>query len=173
MEYLVALGIAFLAALAAGLVNTVAGGGTLVSFPVLVAPGLLPHSAIVTTAIALCPGYLGGVWAQRRDLRGQKRRLAALVPLSVAGGIAGGLLLIRAGEASFTLLIPYLILFASFLLAVQVPVRRWLQRGSKGAGPGISGRLGAPVLLFLAAVYGGYFGAGVSVIVIAVLGLVH
>src|SRR5512138_1499230 len=151
MEYLVALGIAFLAALAAGLVNTVAGGGTLVSFPVLVAPGLLPHSAIVTTALALCPGYLGGLWAQRRDLRGQKRRLTALVPLSVAGGIAGGLLLIRTGEASFTLLVPYLILFASFLLAAQTPVRRWLRSGTGGAGPGIAGRAGALVLLFLTA----------------------
>lgn len=173
MEYLVALGIAFLAAVAAGLINAVAGGGTLVSFPVLLALGLPPLSANVTNTISLCPGYLGGVWAQRRDLLGQKRRFAALVPLSVAGGISGGLLLIRTGEASFARLAPYLILFASLLLAVQVPVRRWLRSRTGGTGPGIAGRAGALALLFLAAVYGGYFGAGVSVIVIAVLGLVY
>lgn len=173
MAYPVELGIAFLAAMAAGLINAVAGGGTLVSFPALVALGLSPLSANVTNTIALCPGYLGGIYAQREGLPGQRRRLAVLLPLSIAGGIAGGLLLIRTGETSFALAVPYLILFASLLLAVQVPLRRWLRARGGGAGPGIVGRAGPLALLFLAAVYGGYFGAGASVIVIAVLGLIY
>ncbi|MEI6292521.1 MAG: sulfite exporter TauE/SafE family protein [Methanomicrobiales archaeon] len=173
MDTLVLLGIAFLAAVAAGLINAVAGGGTLVSFPVLMALGLPPVSANVTNTIGLCPGYFGGIFAQRKDLTGQKKRLTILLPLSIVGGIAGGVLLIQTGENSFRTLVPWLILFASLLLAVQVPVKRWLQSRSGKISPGAAGGIGALILLLLAAVYGGYFGAGASVIVIAVLGLIY
>lgn len=173
MDTIFLLGIAFLAALAAGLINAVAGGGTLVSFPVLVAIGLSPVSANVTNTIGLCPGYFGGIFAQRKDLPYQKKRLMILLPLGVAGGIAGGFLLIRSGENAFKMLVPWLILAASLLLAVQVPVKRWLQSRAGKNTPRTAGRIGALILLFLAAVYGGYFGAGVSVIVIAVLGLIY
>ena len=173
MDTLVLLGIAFLAAVAAGLINAIAGGGTLVSFPVLMALGLPPVSANVTNTIGLCPGYFGGIFAQRKDLPGQKKRLMILLPLSIAGGIAGGVLLIRTGDTSFWTLVPWLILAASLLLAVQVPVKRWLQSRAGKTGQGTAVGIGAFVLFFLAAVYGGYFGAGVSVIVIAVLGLIY
>ena len=173
MDTLVLLGIAFLAAVAAGLINAVAGGGTLVSFPVLMALGLSPVSANVTNTIGLCPGYFGGIFAQRKDLTGQKKRLTILLPISIVGGIAGGVLLIQTGENSFRTLVPWLILFASLLLAVQVPVKRWLQSRPGKTCPGAAAGIGALILLFLAAVYGGYFGAGASVIVIAVLGLIY
>jgi uncharacterized membrane protein YfcA len=164
---------AFLAALAAGLINAVAGGGTLVSFPALVALGIPPVTANVTNTIALCPGYLGGVLAQRRELAGQARRLAAILPLSVLGGAAGGWLLIHSGERLFGAVVPYLLLGASLLLAGQVPLRTWAQAHLLKTGLAGAGGIAALLVLFLAAVYGGYFGAGLSVIVLAVLGLVY
>lgn len=164
---------AFLAAWAAGLINALAGGGTLVSFPALVALGVPPVAANVTNTIALCPGYLGGVIAQRGAFAGQARRMCALLPVAVLGGIAGGWLLIHAGERSFAAAAPYLILGAALLLALQVPLRTWAQSWSANIGSAAVGRIGAPAVLFLAAVYGGYFGAGLSVIVLAVLGLVY
>ncbi len=160
-----------LAAMAAGLVNALAGGGTLISFPMLTFVGLPAIAANVTNTVALCPGYLGATLAQSNDLRGQTRRLWWAVPAGVIGGILGGLLLLNTGERLFRQLIPFLILLASGLLAVQDPVRGWLQRraGQPGAKP-ISERW-ASLPVGLAAVYGGYFGAGLSVIVLAVLGL--
>lgn len=160
-----------LAAMAAGLVNALAGGGTLISFPMLTFVGLPAVAANVTNTVALVPGYLGATFAQSKDLRGQTRRLWWAVPAGIIGGIVGGLLLLNTGEKVFRQLIPFLILAASALLAVQDPVRRWLQRRAAQAGtkPLAEGWAALPV--GLAAVYGGYFGAGLSVIVLAVLGL--
>ncbi|MCU0503953.1 MAG: sulfite exporter TauE/SafE family protein [Anaerolineae bacterium] len=123
-----------LAALVAGLVNALAGGGTLISFPMLVFVGLPPVAANVTNTVALCPGYLGATLAQSNDLRGQTRRLWWAVPAGVIGGIIGALVLLNTGERVFQQLVPYLILLASGLLAVQDPVRRWLQRRTTQAG---------------------------------------
>jgi uncharacterized membrane protein YfcA len=161
------------AAVVAGFVNALAGGGTLLTFPVLMAAGLPAVVANVTNTVALCPGYVGGIAAQRQDLRGQSSRLWLLIPAGVAGGLTGGFLLLQSGERLFRLLVPYLILGASALLAIQDPVRRWLQRQ---ASAGRTGRHTHVVIacggVALAAIYGGYFGAGLSVIVLAVLGLV-
>jgi uncharacterized membrane protein YfcA len=165
--------IAFLAALAAGFINAIAGGGTLVSFPVLMALGLPPVAANVTNTVALCPGYFGGVFAQRKDFAAQKKRLYTILPLSMLGGIAGGLILLNTGEKAFNGIVPYLILLACVLLAIQVPVKKWmLSRTGKTHGK-MAKRAGAATLLILASLYGGYFGAGVSVIVIAILGLIY
>jgi uncharacterized protein len=164
--------IALFAALAAGFINAVAGGGTLVSFPVLMALGLPPIMANVTNTVALCPGYISGVYAQRKDFAFQKRRLLSILPLSVIGGIAGGLLLINTGEKEFNVIVPYLILLACLLLAIQVPVKKWMLSRSGHKNGTLIKRIGAATLLFLASIYGGYFGAGVSVIVIAILGLI-
>lgn len=165
--------IALVAAFMAGLINAVAGGGTLVSFPVLMALGLPPVVANVTNTVALCPGYFGGIYAQRKDFAPQKKRLYTILPLSILGGIAGGLILLNTGEKAFDGIVPYLIFLACFLLAVQVPVKKWMQsRVGKTHGTLVK-RIGAATLLFLASVYGGYFGAGVSVIVIAILGLIY
>ena len=161
--------IAGLAAAAAGLVNALAGGGTLISFPALIALGVPEVAANITNTVALCPGYLGGAVAQREDLRGQRRRLWLLLPAGIIGGIAGSFLLLVASEQVFHVIIPFLILAAAMLLAVQDRVRNWILNPSHDK-PGKQG--GRAVLsVGLAAVYGGYFGAGMSVIVLAVLGL--
>ncbi len=165
--------IALLASLAAGFINAVAGGGTLVTFPVLMALGLPPVAANVTNTVALCPGYFGGIFAQRKDFASQKKRLIAILPVSVLGGIAGGLILLNTGEKAFNGIVPYLILLACLLLAIQVPVKKWMQSRSGKTHSSLIKRVGAGSLLLLASVYGGYFGAGVSVIVIAILGLIY
>jgi uncharacterized membrane protein YfcA len=163
--------LAGLAAVAAGAVNAVAGGGTLITFPMLVALGVPAVASNVTNTVALCPGYLGGTLAQRRDLRGQRRRLWLVVPAGAIGGILGGFLLLHTQERLFRILVPYLILFASGLLAIQDPARRWLTRraGTDPSGNGIERWTWLPV--GAASVYGGYFGAGLSVIVLSALGL--
>ena len=162
--------IAALAAVAAGAVNAIAGGGTLITFPILTFLGIPAVTANVTNTVALCPGYFGGTLAQMNDLQGQKNRLWLVVPASIVGGVLGGFLLLQTGERLFRELVPYLILLASGLLAVQDPIRLWLVRR---VGEGNNGSLEKLSWLpvGLASVYGGYFGAGLSVIVLSALGL--
>ena len=162
---------AFIAALAAGFVNAIAGGGTLISFPVLVAIGIPPVAANITNTIALCPGYFGGVMAQRKDLLSQKQRLWKMLPVGILGGISGGLLLLNTPENSFRILIPYLILFSAVLLAFQPLLKKMVEaRLQKSMHHNTKGAL-ILFIIFLAAIYGGYFGAGLGVILLAVLGL--
>ena len=164
------LALAGLAAVAAGLINALAGGGTLVSFPTLLAMGISPVAANVTNAVALCPGFLGGAFAQRGDLRGQGHRLRTLIPAGIIGGIAGGVLLLYIDAQVFRVLVPFLILLAAGLLAVQDRIRHWIaSRSAIAMGEASARKAALPV--GLAAVYGGYFGAGLSVIILAVLGL--
>jgi hypothetical protein len=161
-----------LAAVAAGAVNALAGGGTLITFPTLVAVGVPPVSASITNTVALVPGYLGATMAQAKDLAGQRRRLWLLVPTGALGGIVGGFLLLQTDERLFRSLVPYLLLLASGLLAFQDRLRRWVAR--RDSRPGSQGRHELWVILpvFVASIYGGYFGAGLSVIILAVLALV-
>lgn len=161
-----------LAAVAAGAINALAGGGTLITFPMLTAVGLPAVAANVTNTVALCPGYLGATLAQAKDLRGQEHRLRLLVPAAILGGIVGGVLLLNSGERLFRALVPFLILLASALLAFQDPLRAWVFRRSKSAGTALSNEALSVFPVGVAAIYGGYFGAGLSVIVLAVLGLV-
>jgi uncharacterized protein len=159
-----------LAAMAAGAVNALAGGGTLITFPTLTFLGIPAVTANVTNTVALCPGYFGGTLAQWNDLRGQKNRLWIVVPASIVGGVIGGFLLLQTGERLFRELVPYLILLASGLLAIQDPVRAWLvRRLGEGHSTGMEKWAWLPV--GLASIYGGYFGAGLSVIVLSALGL--
>ncbi len=161
-----------LAAISGGAVNALAGGGTLITFPMLTAVGIPTVAANITNTVALCPGYLGGTLAQLRDLKGHERHLFWLAPAGVVGGIAGGLLLLNTGESMFRALVPYLILLATALLAVQDRLRRWLVgRTEREEARGIH-EVWTVLPVFLASIYGGYFGAGLSVIVLAVLGLV-
>ena len=163
--------LAGLAGMAAGLVNAIAGGGTLISFPAMTAIGMPAVAANITNTVALWPGMVGGVLAQRRDFKGQARRLAVLLPIGVLGGIAGGMLLIATGEQVFRVLVPYLILAAAALLAAQDRLRAWLvSQAGHHAHAASTLRLALPV--GAAALYGGYFGAGLGVILLAVLGLV-
>ena len=144
-----------LAAVAAGAVNALAGGGTLITFPLLTAVGVPAVAANVTNTVALCPGYLGATLAQANDLRGQQRRLWLLVPSAVLGGIAGGILLLNTGERVFRTLVPFLILLAAALLAVQERLRAWLLRRSGSAAAQATHRAGAALPVAAAAVYGG------------------
>jgi uncharacterized membrane protein YfcA len=164
------LALAGLAAVAAGAVNALAGGGTLITFPTLTALGLPAVAANVTNTIALAPGHLGATLAQKRDLAGQRARVRRLVPAALLGGLVGGALLLFTSERVFRQLVPFLILLASALLAVQEPVRAWLLR-RLGTHARASHEAWAVVPVFAASIYGGYFGAGLSVIVLAALGL--
>src|SRR5574342_1199204 len=159
-----------LAAVAAGAVNALAGGGTLITFPMLTFVGVPAVAANVTNTVALCPGYFGGTLAQWKDLQGQKNRLWLILPASIVGGVLGGYLLLQTGEKLFKDLVPYLILLASGLLAIQDPVRAWLtRRMAAGQGAQLEKINWLPV--GLASIYGGYFGAGLSVIILSALGL--
>lgn len=172
-------------ALAAGAINAIAGGGTLITFPVLTALGLGAVPANVTNTVALLPGYLGGAWAQRKLLSQpeQRGRLFRFMPAALAGGLLGALLLLATGEKAFRAIVPYLILLAVLLLTFGERIKAGLaarslaSRGGaaprpvnarpEGALPGAA----AVAAIGLASVYGGYFGAGVSVILLAVLGI--
>ena len=162
----------FLAAMAAGFINAMAGGGTLVSFPVLLAIGIPPIVANVTNTVALVPGTIGGMWSQRKDFQSQYKRLLKLLPVALAGGIAGGLLILNTNENTFRSIIPYLILLATLLLAAQVKIKNWVVARIGQAHTEHHNPLIMLSLVFLAAIYGGYFGAGLGVILMAVLGFV-
>jgi uncharacterized membrane protein YfcA len=166
---------------AVGLINALSGGGSLLSFPLLTALGLPALLANATNTVALLPGYLGAALAQRRDLAGQGRRVLVLLPVALAGGLLGGALLLGSGEELFRVLVPWLILLGSLLLAFQPPLRAWLgawqgrHRSRAGVLPNFSVSTHPLVWslapLLFASVYGGYFGAGLSVILLAVLAL--
>jgi len=158
------------AGLGAGTVNGVAGGGTLVSFPALLATGLPALQANVTSTVGIWPGYLGGVAGFRSEVRAQPRdRLAALSGAAVVGAVAGSVLLLVTPVAAFKLLAPYLVLGACLLFAVQPLIsRRMKERLTADAGGHL--RLAA-VGTALGSVYGGYFGAGLGVVLLALLGL--
>jgi hypothetical protein len=143
-----------------------AGGGSILTFPALIAAGVPPVAANITNSVALCPGYIGGVIGQARDLQGQGRRVLILIPPAIAGGLLGGILILNSSEKVFQALVPWLLFGACALLWLQDHIRAWLQRRSGVLGIGWAI---APVLL--AAIYGGYFGAGLSVIYLSVLGL--
>lgn len=162
----------FLAAVTAGFINAMAGGGTLVSFPVLLALGVSPVVANVTNTVALVPGTIGGMWAQRSAFRSQYNRLMKLLPVAVIGGVAGGLLILNTSEDAFRSLIPWLILMATLLLASQVQVKNWVTRRIGHVHTEHHNPVFMMSAVFIAAVYGGYFGAGLGVILMAILGLV-
>lgn len=159
----------FIAAVAvvAGALNAIAGGGSLLLFPALLAVGLPPLSANVTNTVSIWPGYVGTAVGYRTELVGQRRRVLVLSLTSLLGGTTGAVLLLTTPESVFATLVPVLVILASLLLALQNAVTRWVQRM-----PGSRGELHSPLLhvwLFLAAVYGGYFGGALGVILLAVL----
>jgi uncharacterized membrane protein YfcA len=156
------------AACAAGIVNAIAGGGSLISFPVLVYGGLGNVVASMTNTVALCPGYVGATWTQRAQLVGQGPRVWRLVPAAIVGSLAGSYVLLTTSERSFTAIVPWLLVFAAVLLALQVPLKKKLH-GQTHAKMAV-GLAAVPV--GLAATYGAYFGAGLGVIILAVLAVV-
>lgn len=163
--------LAFIAAVVAGFVNAIAGGGTLLTFPVLLAIGVPPISANITNTTALVPGLIGGMWAQRKEFITQKRRIILLLPVTIAGGLMGGYLLLNTSEKSFSLLIPYLILTATLLLILQPTLKKWLNKQLPHKTDNHFKNIIIAVLILISALYGGYFGAGLGVILMAILGL--
>src|SRR5215208_2711785 len=115
------------------MMNSVAGGGTLVTFPALLWIGIDPKAANVTSTIALWPGSLGGMLGFRRELSGSSRWMMLLAPSSIVGGLVGAVLLLKTPSRLFSSIVPYLILFATILFAVQEPLTRWLRREKRVA----------------------------------------
>ncbi len=161
--------LAALAATGAGAVNAIAGGGTLISFPALVALGVPKVQANVTNTVALCPGYYGGAVAQREMLQGESHRIRRLSVAAGLGGLTGSVLLITTGEAVFSKLVPWLILLACALLGGQNRIRSVLRIGAREHHEGSP--VTPLVATYLCAIYGGYFGAGLGIMLLAVLGL--
>src|SRR3954454_8897358 len=158
------------AAFAAGLINSIAGGGTLVSFPALLWIGRDPILANATSTVALWPASLAGAYGFRRELKGGARHFVLFGVPSLVGGVLGAGLLINTRSETFARLVPFLILFATLLLAAQEPISRKLGR-VEGTKPTRAWWAGAIVFQFLVGVYGGYFGAGIGILMLAALGL--
>lgn len=174
-----AMGAAFLA----GGINSVAGGGTLITFPALLGLGLAPITANATSTVAIWPGSLGSIWGFRRELGLVPRRMLLLAIPAVLGGLSGAWLLRRTPPQIFAHLIPFLILFATLLFTIQAPVQRRLRaRAGNSAAEQPAGRAGvasgrrsglwilaATFAQFAVGIYGGYFGAGMSIMMLTLL----
>lgn len=154
------------AGLVAGAVNAVAGGGTLITFPALLLAGLPPVTANVTSSVGLVTGYAGGSLAYRRELEGQGARARDLLVVSALGAVVGAVLLLATPPSAFRAVVPYLVLLSCGLLAVQPLLARTLARHRPDADLGLALR----VCVGVGAVYGSYFGAGLGVLLLAVLG---
>ena len=165
------LALAIAAAFLAGGINSVAGGGTLITFPTLLGLGLPAIAANATSTVAIWPGSMGSLWGFRREIRAVPAPMKLLAIPSIAGGILGALLLRSTPAALFERLVPFLILFATLLFTVQAPIQRRLQSvlGPKSRGP--LWIAGATLGQFAVGVYGGYFGAGMSIMMLTALAL--
>ncbi|HZJ56040.1 MAG TPA: sulfite exporter TauE/SafE family protein [Myxococcaceae bacterium] len=172
-EYLLYL---FLTSIVAGAMNALAGGGTILTFPALLAAGVSPVAANATNAVALVPGSLSAGWAFRRELGRESRRvLITLVISSLAGGLVGAWLVVVAGDALLRVLVPWLVLGATALFMLQEPLRRWRERRSAerlSRGLDDVNLWGLAAAQFVVAVYGGFFGAAMGILMLAELGLV-
>jgi uncharacterized protein len=162
----------FVASFIAGALNAMAGGGSFLSFPALLGVGVPPIQANATNTVALWPGQLTSIAGYWEDL---KHNLRLLIPLCIAaalGGLAGGIVLLRTGQATFLKLVPWLLLVAALLFAASAPISRWLERRRAKAdtdrGPSwLPLFLGTIVVCF----YIGYFGAGAGFLIMSLLAL--
>ncbi len=166
-------------AFAAGVVNAIAGGGTLLTFPTLLHAGISSKAANETSTVALVPGSISGAWGFRRDLAGARGWLLLLVGPSIAGGLVGSLLLTELEDKYFELIVPWLLLLAALLFAFQPYVNRLIRPaaavplrppGAKETTAWWSRAL-LVMFQFWVGVYGGYFGAGIGILMLASLGL--
>jgi uncharacterized protein len=162
---------AFGAAFVAGAINSVAGGGTLVSFPTLIWLGLDSVTANATSTVAIWPGTIGSMVGYRRELGAAEPRFLALIVPSLIGGIVGAMLLRMTPSSVFDRLVPFLILFATMLFMAQEPVQRKLKTGSTGARSSTGWLVGAMLFQLGVGLYGGYFGAGIGILMLAALSI--
>ena len=159
------------AAFCAGVVNSIAGGGMLLVFPTMIWLGLDPKIANATCTVALVPGLFGGLFGYRREMNDSSLMLMRLGATSVVGGGLGAWLLILTPSLTFARLVPFLILFATFLFMLQAPVTRWLRLPSPTTGSQKSWWAIAIIVQFFSSMYGGYFGAGNGIWMLAAMGL--
>jgi uncharacterized membrane protein YfcA len=167
-----------LAALLAGILNSVAGGGTLLTFPALVAAGLSPLNANATSTVALLPASLSSMLGYRSELSGARQWAVAFALPSLLGGAIGAVLLLHTSNMTFDAVVPWLVLGATALFLVQRPLLAFI-RARSGRGPSVPGDAAltelppTPFILaaqLLVGVYGGYFGAGIGILMLATLG---
>jgi uncharacterized protein len=156
-----------LAGFAGGALNAIAGGGTNISFPALLWLGLPPVAANATSAVALWPGSWSGAWGFRRALRRSRREWLWLLVPSVVGGTLGAMLLVELPPGAFRALAPWLVLGSTLLFAAEPRLRRWLRSPAGSARHAALLAHGAQLVI---AVYGGYFGAGIGILMLASLG---
>ncbi|MFD7966634.1 sulfite exporter TauE/SafE family protein [Streptomyces zaomyceticus] len=163
----------FAAGIGAGTINTIVGSGTLITFPVLLATGLPPITANVSNALGLVPGSVSGAIGYRRELKGQKRRILRLGTAALLGGLVGAILLLALPSAAFDAIVPILIGLALVLVLFQPRISAAVKRRREQTGTEAHPD-GGPVLLvglFLASMYGGYFGAAQGVLYLSLMGL--
>jgi uncharacterized membrane protein YfcA len=165
LDLLIAAGVAFIA----GGINSIAGGGSLLLFPTLVALGMGTVAANVTNSVSQWPGYLGGVAGFRDEYVGQRSRIIRFGVVAVLGGTAGSVLLLTTPSEAFDVVVPVLVLLASTLLAFQPLLTKRLKRQEDDRPHRDPGWL--YVVLFVATAYGGYFGGALGVILVGVLGV--
>jgi uncharacterized membrane protein YfcA len=150
----------------AGVMNAVAGGGTLLSFPALLLVGLSPVVANATSTVALWPGQISSVWAYRSHIGEERSRALLLGVPALLGGAIGSALLLALPESSFAAIVPWLILFACLLLALQGPIKKVVAGRATGNHPAIL--WGIQLVI---SIYGGYFGAGIGILMLAAMGI--
>ena len=165
------------AAILAGFVNSIAGGGTLLTFPALVAAGLTPLQANATSTVALLPSALSSMLGYRSELAGVRRWAAIFALPSFVGGGIGAVLLLHTSNAAFSRIVPWLVLGATTLFLLQRPLLRLVRgpRTSEREGGDVARSAQDPSMALLAAqlavgIYGGYFGAGIGILMLAALG---
>jgi uncharacterized protein len=154
----------------AGAMNAMAGGGSFLSFPALLAMGVPPVEGNATNTVALWPGQATSIWALRGDLR--RDLLPVILAASVMGGVGGAVVLLRTKQVTFLHLVPWLLLIASLLFGISGPVSRWLRRRSNQ--PHEERKINVPllfVMLLPVCFYIGYFGAGAGFLVMTALAL--
>ncbi len=160
-----------LSAVLAGVVNSIAGGGTLFTFPALLAIGIPPLAANGTSTMALVPGSAAAVWGYRKELGGRWKTAVLLCVPSVVGGVLGAWLTLRAGDELFSFLVPWLILTATVLFLLQDRISRRIVL-TEAVAPGPWRTAAVFVFMLAVAVYGGFFGAGMGILILAALGQV-
>lgn len=154
----------------AGAMNAIAGGGTFLSFPALLAIGLPPVTANASNSVALWPASLASAWAYRRELARYRQHLPRLTLAAFVGGALGGGLLLVTSNALFARLVPWLLLTATLLFALAPRINRWLE-ARRRAGPRQALGWGGTLFQLLVSVYGGFFGAGMGIVMIAAIAM--
>lgn len=161
----------FGAGFVAGSMNSIAGGGTIVTFPALILAGLGAIDANATSTVALLPGALAGVFGYRQNISAVAPWIKRFALASLLGGLLGGILLTRTPAKIFEWLVPFLILFATLLFMSQSFLARFFSTEKAASPPGARWLAAAIFFQFAVAVYGGYFGAGIGILMLASLGM--